>query len=1205
MGNGFIERFREAAELYLQEGRVGEIEFSNSTYQIEVIDKTTELSVFAFLQFDADEMLSDAFCSCDAEEMCPHVAASFLRIYNGYSDPLHRRFENSFWNALCTLLADHFNYQSSLSDEKEGVFFAIKPLTKAASEKLQEMQKSKKSANPENSIKFSNVSQEEIQHWREGRASAHLRYELSFWSDFAKWLMLLQDANQEYSVDMQEGEDGFPTHLKVHFPEIEIEIQLQKEQLAHLIASLETLKSPLIVHRRTQEGISITYDEEKKRLEVHRPKLDQLPLGGKQIGEWIYVEEDGFYPLDYKYALPKDVFEESEIDSILSSHGDVIAKYLTSIKVHKNRLSIKYKMHFDRDWNLHIDTFLFEEGDLEKKRNAFFEKWAYIASKGFYPLTHLLFDRLEPRIEAAKIPSFIARNRHLLEHVKGFRCHLANIETALSYSVSEKKELCFFAKFSEDFSRVKEFGEWIYIEGEGFFAKKTALSLAPGIVVEAQNVSHFIKHNVDELEHIADFFLPSLPLTKRGVSVKMHTRNTVIIAPEYELEPAYEGCDVLFFDAYVYVVGKGFAELPQGLRLKERYEKSVVIHEKELFHFFEAEMPKLQPHILSLDPSIQAPHKCDLHIADLKKTQEGISGAFYYQTEIGKIDVNTLRNALQNKERYLFSEGGRIDLHDERFEWLGKARAFETTPLLTLSAIDFLKVDLSEGFYVEPQAPAITKQALEELRTLTTTDAPNTKGLKSDLRLYQKTGLEWLWFLYRNQLSGLLCDDMGLGKTHQAMALLAAVYNVVKSESTKSCRFLVVAPTSVIYHWQEKLKTFLPHFKVHFFHGLKRTLKRLPKDGVVLTSYGIMRSEQEALSKIDFEVAIFDELQVAKNPSSRTHSSALHIKANMRLGLSGTPIENNLRELKSLFDIVLPGYMPKDSEFRDRYIFAIEREGNSEKRAELTRLIKPFVLRRKKKDVLQELPEKTEDKISCDLSLEQQLLYQEALTRHKESLIAPLQEGTGAIPYIHIFSLLSSLKQICDHPALIKKTPQNYKNHTSGKWDLFVELLKEALESEQKVVVFTQYLYMLDIMEAHLKQIGVSFAQIRGGTQDRQEQMRKFQEDPNCLVFIGTLQAAGLGIDLTAASIVILYDRWWNAARENQAIDRVHRIGQKWGVQVYKLITKGTIEEKIDLLITHKGKLLEEVILTDDEAEIKRFTREELLDLLSYFPPKN
>jgi SNF2 family DNA or RNA helicase len=436
---------------------------------------------------------------------------------------------------------------------------------------------------------------------------------------------------------------------------------------------------------------------------------------------------------------------------------------------------------------------------------------------------------------------------------------------------------------------------------------------------------------------------------------------------------------------------------------------------------------------------------------------------------------------------------------------------------------------------------------------------------------------------------------MGLGKTHQAMALMAAISNLILP---KKAHFLVVCPTSVIYHWQDKLTAFLPHLRVQLFHGLKRKLSAPTQGGVIVTTYGIVRLQKEMFADLEIQLAIYDEIQLAKNPKSGTHKGLRAIKAHMHLGLTGTPIENNLSELKALFDIVLPQYLPKEALFRSQYIYPIERDNDEEKKAQLTKLIKPFTLRRRKSEVLQELPSKSEDRIYCDLSEEQEKIYGDVLEERRRSLLQTLRDPEEKIPYMHIFSLLSSLKQICNHPALYAQDVEHYKKYDSSKWELFMELLTEALESEQKVVVFSQYLQMLDIMETYLQEKHIGYAQIRGDTQDRRRQLEKFQNEEGCKVFLGSLQAAGLGIDLTAASVVILYDRWWNSARENQAIDRVHRMGQKWGVQVYKLITKGTIEESIDKMITKKGQLMEEIITVDDQSTLKSLSRDELIALL-------
>jgi SNF2 family DNA or RNA helicase len=322
------------------------------------------------------------------------------------------------------------------------------------------------------------------------------------------------------------------------------------------------------------------------------------------------------------------------------------------------------------------------------------------------------------------------------------------------------------------------------------------------------------------------------------------------------------------------------------------------------------------------------------------------------------------------------------------------------------------------------------------------------------------------------------------------------------------------------------------------------------------------------------------------------------VKGGIKIGLTGTPIENRLRELKTLFDLTLPGYMPPESDYLRFIVYPIERENNMERKGLLSRLIRPFVLRRMKKDVLKDLPEKTEELARCDFFEQQEKLYREVLIQQKDAIMQELSDSSKIVPYLHVFALLSKLKQICDHPALYYKKIEDYQHYHSGKWELFKELLSEARESGQKVVVYSQYLGMLDIIEMYLKEMGIGYASLRGSTRDRREQSRLFAEDPNCEVFVASLKAAGLGIDLTSASVVIHYDRWWNAAREDQATDRVHRFGQNRGVQVFKLMTKNSFEERIDQIIERKRVLMDESVGVDDQNVFKTLTREEIYDLL-------
>lgn len=564
--------------------------------------------------------------------------------------------------------------------------------------------------------------------------------------------------------------------------------------------------------------------------------------------------------------------------------------------------------------------------------------------------------------------------------------------------------------------------------------------------------------------------------------------------------------------------------------------------------------------------------------------------------------------ALRNGKRYLITKDHWIDLYTADFNWLQSLIEQQGIEFVTqgrkdervmINKMSFLRLNAQ----LPPKGKLDTHQALSEiLKRLIdlkpNTPAPPLKGRKYQLREYQKSGYEWLWFLYENQLSGLLCDDMGLGKTYQSLALIDGI--IMQNQQPRN--FLIVCPTSVLPHWHEKLNELKKKVNLVVYYGGDRRLiqSKRAKHNVVLTSYGILRNDLDKLADIPFEVAIFDEIQTAKNKASLTNAAINKLNSKMRIGLTGTPIENNLSELKALFDIILPEYLGTDAAFRKNYINPIERQEDKKKREQLQRIIRPFILRRTKKQVLEELPPKIEEIRKCELSDEQVKLYQEVLNTRAKMLLAQLYNKSENIPYIHIFAVLNYLKQICNHPAQLEDGCLDYNKYASGKWELFCELLEESLNSGFKVVVFSQYLNMLGLIEAYLKDNHIEFATIKGATKNRKEMVDRFNNDPNCKVFTGSLRASGLGINLTGGSVVIHYDRWWNAAREDQATDRIYRIGQTRGVQVLKLVTEGTLEEKIDRIIQKKKKLMSDLVKEDDATIIKSFDREELIELLTF-----
>lgn len=323
------------------------------------------------------------------------------------------------------------------------------------------------------------------------------------------------------------------------------------------------------------------------------------------------------------------------------------------------------------------------------------------------------------------------------------------------------------------------------------------------------------------------------------------------------------------------------------------------------------------------------------------------------------------------------------------------------------------------------------------------------------------------------------------------------------------------------------------------------------------------------------------------------------VDAHCKIVMTGTPIENSIADIKSLFDLVLPGYLGSDNDFQERFIQPIESSKVPHVRERLTRLLSPFLLRRLKESVISELPEKTEEISEYPLSDEQASMYHEVLTSRGKEVIVTLKDDEKPIPYIHIFTVLNLLKEICCHPALLLKKTESYASHSSAKWDLFVELLNESLSSGRKVVVFTQFLGMVEILKAYLKAINCNHVVLTGASKKRGAIIDSFNNDPVCKVIVCSLKAAGVGIDLTAASVVIHYDRWWNASREDQATDRVHRIGQKNPVLVFKLVTTSTPEEKIHALILAKKDLSDTVVGVDEPDRLKAFDRQELLSLFS------
>jgi hypothetical protein len=485
------------------------------------------------------------------------------------------------------------------------------------------------------------------------------------------------------------------------------------------------------------------------------------------------------------------------------------------------------------------------------------------------------------------------------------------------------------------------------------------------------------------------------------------------------------------------------------------------------------------------------------------------------------------------------------------------------------------------------------RRKLHEFDGVEPVEAP--AGFQGTLRPYQKEGLGWLCFLREFGFGGCLADDMGLGKTIQILALLEARRASAGPGAGKVS--LVVAPRSIVFNWLSEARRFTPRLRFLDHTGLvrARSQEELRDWDVVLTTYGTMRRDIAILKEIAFDTVLLDESQAIKNAGTQTAKAVRLLRGDQRLALSGTPIENHLGELWSLFEFLNPGMLGSSSAFQLGARAAEEPDGPA--RTILARALRPFFLRRTKKQVAPELPEKTEQTLTCELAGTQRKLYDELLEHYRASLRSRVERDGLAKSKIQVLEALLRLRQAACHPALLD--PRRAREG-SAKFDVLFSQLDEVLEEGHKALVFSQFTSLLALVRKRLDARGLTYAYLDGtmGARQRESAVRLFQEDPRCRLFLLSLKAGGYGLNLTEAEYVYLLDPWWNPAVEAQAIDRSHRIGQTRHVFAYRIVASGTIEEKILALQSSKRELADS-ILAADASLVRDLTREDLELLLS------
>lgn len=579
------------------------------------------------------------------------------------------------------------------------------------------------------------------------------------------------------------------------------------------------------------------------------------------------------------------------------------------------------------------------------------------------------------------------------------------------------------------------------------------------------------------------------------------------------------------------------------------------------------------------------------------------SGIDWFDVEIAvtvgdmQISLKEVKKALLSPDKYIRLGDGKLAILPS--EWVKKLERYFRLGKLEKDGLKVSKLRfnaLDELLEDQEQALEVRKEIQEKRERLGAFQSIKAVGLpeiNATLRDYQVEGYRWMHFLNEFGWGGILADDMGLGKTLQMLTFLKSVI-----ENGITCN-LVVVPTSLLFNWQNEIQKFCPQLSYHIYHGADR--ERISEEwnyDVIITTYGLLASDIDYFRKVKFGYVVLDESQAIKNPASKRFKAVTLLKAKNRMVMTGTPIENSTMDLYAQMAFVNPGLFQSIDHFREEYANRIDKQSDQERARELNRLIHPFVLRRTKEMVAKELPPKTEDVIYCEMEPEQRKVYDAFRNKYRNEILGLMQdEGLDNIK-LHVLQALTKLRQVCNSVALVNEEEAYYGNESVK----IKELLRHIQEKtgHHKMLIFSQFVGMLGLIRNELDSLDINYVYLDGQTAQnrRKEVVGQFQDDGQVRVFLISLKAGGVGLNLTAADYVYIVDPWWNPAVENQAIDRCYRIGQDKSVIAYRMICKDTLEEKIMNLKSRKQHLADSLIQTDENL-MKQITREDIMELLA------
>jgi SNF2 family DNA or RNA helicase len=585
-----------------------------------------------------------------------------------------------------------------------------------------------------------------------------------------------------------------------------------------------------------------------------------------------------------------------------------------------------------------------------------------------------------------------------------------------------------------------------------------------------------------------------------------------------------------------------------------------------------------------------------------KITIEVISGLDWFETGVNlsygkqKVTLKHLHKALRNKSKFVELGDGSFGVLPQ--EWVAKLSAYLEVGEVIDEVIRTPKVSLMsiEELYEDYMLSAPVKLELQHFKAKVKDfgaikPVPVPRDLMGELRHYQQDGLNWLNFLDEFGFGGCLADDMGLGKTIQVIAFL-----LLQKEKGRQAPSLVVVPATLIFNWQAEIQKFAPSLKVYTIYGSERTkdVQTLEHYDVVITSYGTLLYDIRYLKNYTFNYVLLDESQTIKNSNSQRYRAVAMLKSRSKVMITGTPLENNTFDLYGQFSLACPGLLGSRQHFKDQYALPIDKFHDTRKAQELQRKIRPFILRRSKKQVATELPEKTEMVIYCEMGDEQRKVYDSYKMEYRNFLMSQRSEDLSR-QTMHILKGMTILRQICNSPALLSS--DQYYGNASAKIDTLMEEI-EGKVKVHKILLFSSFVTMLDLIRTELENRKIAFSYLTGQTRKREAEVSRFTDHEEVRVFLISLKAGGTGLNLTEADYVYVIDPWWNPAVENQAIDRVYRIGQKKNVVAVRLICPDTIEDKIMQLQQSKQRLVEDLIKTESNL-LKTLNKTDLLELFS------